>query len=100
MAGRSRPHRGDDPLLFLRGPEQAGVRKPQQLRPLTFKDAEEMKRNIGRAGGKKGRKGGRRVVIDREKVKALWAQGLKYPVIAERLGIAISSVSRILKLGH
>ena len=59
-----------------------------------------MKRNIGRAGGKKGRKGGRRVVIDREKVKALWAQGLKYPVIAERLGIAISSVSRILKLGH
>jgi len=98
--GRSRPHRGDDLLLFLWGPEQAGVRKPQQLRPLTFKDAEEMKRNIGRAGGKKGRKGGRRVVIDREKVKALWAQGLKYPVIAERLGIAISSVSRILKLGH
>jgi hypothetical protein len=44
-----------------------------------------------------GIQGGRPVVIDHEKVKALRAEGRKYREIAAELGISIPSVSRILR---
>ena len=45
---------------------------------------------------KAGLKGGRPVVIDHEKVRALRAEGLKLREIAERLNISIPSVARIV----
>jgi hypothetical protein len=45
---------------------------------------------------KTGLKGGRKIRINHEKVRALRAQGLKYRGIAEQMGISIPSVSRIL----
>ena len=44
-----------------------------------------------------GIQGGRPVVIDHEKVKALRAEGLKLREIAERMNISIPSASRILR---
>jgi transcriptional regulator with XRE-family HTH domain len=44
-----------------------------------------------------GVQGGRPVVINHEKVKALRAEGLKLREIAERLNISIPSVSRIVR---
>jgi DNA invertase Pin-like site-specific DNA recombinase len=79
-------------------------------------------REWGRAGGKKGGaiggkrrletmskaqrtalayqagvQGGRPVVIDHERVKALRAEGMKYREIAQEMGISLASVARILK---
>ena len=44
-----------------------------------------------------GIQGGAPIRIDHEKVKALRAEGLKLREIAERMGISIPSVSRILR---
>jgi hypothetical protein len=44
-----------------------------------------------------GIQGGRPIVIDHARVKALRAEGLKLREIAEQLGISIPSASRILK---
>ena len=43
-----------------------------------------------------GLKGGRKIRIDHEKVKALRGTGLLYREIAEQLGISIPSVARIV----
>ena len=44
-----------------------------------------------------GRQGGHPVVIEHERVKALRAEGKKWREIAERMGISMASVARILK---